>query len=301
MAGPLIASSDGPVAVAFPGQGVDPVRACAVVAEHAGHPLVAALAGLTGRSEWRPADLADTRAAQPVVVAAGLLAAEAAGLRPDEVSCVAGHSLGEVTALAFVGVMTPEAALDLVVRRASIGHRFNQERPGRMIATLKVELDVVEAARSAAVAEVGGELELAVVNGPLQMVLSGDRATADRAADLVAEAGGVPRRLGIGGAFHSPLLAEGVADLAAAAAAVCTGTPVVPVVMSTSTAVIDAGNVAAAPSLLGEALVRPVDWVRTMGALRDRGVALAVDAGPGRTLANLADHTPVVPFTALDD
>lgn len=289
------------MAVAFPGQGVDPVAACAALDAHAGHPLVAHLAAVTGRTAWAPADLADTRVAQPVIVAAGLLAAADAGLA-DRAALAVGHSLGEITALAFAGSLAPEDAVALVAARAEAGHAAQEARPGRMVASLKLDLAAVEWARRRAVADAGGVLDVAVVNGPAQVVLSGDRATADRAADLVAEAGGVPRRLGIGGAFHSSLLAGAVAPFAARVAALDLAPPRIPVQLSTAPTLVEGPEgLAALPELLSRALVLPVDWVRTLHLLRDRGVAEAVDVGPGRTLANLADHTPVLPFTALAD
>ena len=291
--------------VAFPGQGVDPVAACGVLDAHAGHPLVAHLARVTGQAAWTPADLADTRVAQPVIVAAGLLAAADAGLTPDGAALAVGHSLGEITALAFAGALDPADALDLVAARAALGHEAHQVRPGRMVAALKLDAATVEWVRRRAVADAGGVLDVAVVNGPAALVLSGDRATADRAGDLVAEAGGVPRRLGIGGAFHSSLLVGAVAPFRARVAALAPAPPRVPVALSTAPVVVgpepeDRGP-DDLPELLARALVLPVAWERTLEVLRSRGARAAVDVGPGRTLANLAAHLPVLPFRALVD
>jgi len=109
------------LAVAFPGQGVDPVDCVAVVEEHDGHELVGIARRLTGVDRLRARDLADTRIAQPFVVVAGLLAAagsdEAAGA-----DVLAGHSLGEITALVHAGALPAEAGLEVVARRAALGH-----------------------------------------------------------------------------------------------------------------------------------------------------------------------------------
>lgn len=293
-------------AVAFPGQGVDPVAACAVLATHRDHPLVTHLTEVTdGRTTWSPADLADTRVAQPAVVAAGLLQAEAAGLDPAGAALAVGHSLGEITALAFAGVLRPTDALDLVAARAALGHAAHQARPGRMVASLKLDGATVEWVRRRAVAEVGGVLDVAVVNGPAQVVLSGDRATADRAGDLIAEAGGVPRRLGIGGAFHSSLLVGAVDAFRARVAALDRSAPIVSIVLSTAPVVVgpgpDDGGTDAVPDLLARALVMPVDWPAALRRVGDRGVASAIDVGPGRTLANVAEHTQILSFSALAD
>jgi len=176
-------------AVAFPGQGVNPVDAVRVLAEHAGHPLVDHLASVTdGHVEWWPEDLADTRLAQPAIVCAGLLAVEDAGLTATAGAIAVGHSLGEITALAFAGVFDATSALDLVAARAQLGHAAHVARTGRMVAALKLDAAAVEWVRRVAIAEVGGVLDVAVVNGAAQFVLSGDAATADRVMDLVATA-----------------------------------------------------------------------------------------------------------------
>lgn len=280
--------------IGFPGQGVDPVDTVRVLAEHASDPLVATLAEVTGRRAWAPADMADTRIAQPCVVAAGLLVARS--VDPAGVVALLGHSLGEITALAHAGVIAPAAALALCRRRAEIGYAQQAARPGRMLAVMKLDATEVEAVRAEAVARTGGALGVAVVNGPRQLVLSGDLDAVDVALDLAFEHGGKARRLGIGGAYHTPLLAHVVASFTAEVAAVVSGEPSVPVVCSTAGVVRLAAEV---PELLGLALVRPVRWPDALDRARALGVDRGIDAGPGATLAGLARHLQTLPFEPL--
>jgi len=267
-----------------------------VLDEHAEDPLVARLRDVTGQPAWRPRDLADTRVAQPCVVVAGLLTARLAPT--DRLTALVGHSLGEITALVHAGALDADDALDLVQRRAALGHEVHDDRPGAMVAVLKLDAGEVEWLRRRAVGETGGLLDLAVVNGPRQLVLSGDEPAVRRAADLAAEAGGVGRVLGIGGAYHSPLLLHAVASFEAAVAALARRDPAVPVVSSTLGRALTAAD--ELPAALARALVLPVRWEAALRCLAGLGVRHVLDAGPGRTLTNLADHLEgVPPFSAL--
>jgi len=285
-------------ALAFPGQGVDPVATVAVLDRSPDHPLVVLArelaaphvdgAGLTPRL------LADTRVAQPCVVAAGLVAAE--GHEPGPV--VVGHSLGEITACAAAGALAGEDAVRLVALRAEIGIRATAGRPGMMVAVMRLDHDAIEWVRRLAIGRTGGLLDVAVVNSERQVVLTGDEDTARAAVDLAFEAGGKARRLGIGGAFHSPLLAPAIGELEAAVAAAEPREPAVPVVCSTGPVLTEAAEVAPA---LAAALVRPVDWPRAVGRAVALGAEGVVDAGPGATLRNLSEHFASPPTRALAD
>lgn len=278
------------LAVAFPGQGVDPVDCVAVVDEHAGHELVEIARRLTAVDRLRPRDLADTRIAQPFVVVAGLLAA-ADSPEAARADVLAGHSLGEITALIHAGALPAEAGLEVVARRAALGHAGSAD--GAMVAVVKLDRLAVERIRRQVLGETGGMLDVAVVNGPGQEVLSGDPASVARAADLAVEAGGVGRVLGIGGAYHSPLQWEAVEPFRVALLDAGLTRPRVPVVSSTlGAAMVEPGEVAAA---VAWSLVLPVDWPAAVRALAGSGVTRVLDAGPGRTLAALADHIDGAP------
>lgn len=282
--------------MAFPGQGVDPVATVAVLEAHPDHPLVALARDLTAAhvagDAPTPRDLGDTRVAQPCVVAAGLVAAEGVDRGP----VVVGHSLGEITACAAAGVLDPADAVRLVALRAEVGTRAAAVRPGMMVAVMRLDHDAVEWVRRVAVGRVGGALDVAVVNSERQVVLTGDEETARAALDLAFEAGGKARRLGIGGAFHSPLLVPALDEFEAAVAAAGPRAPEVPVVCSTGPVLTTAEAVAPA---LAASLVRPVDWPRAVARAVELGAEGVVDAGPGETLRNLSEHFASPPTRAL--
>jgi [acyl-carrier-protein] S-malonyltransferase len=283
-------------ALAFPGQGVDPVATVAVLDRAPDHPLVALARELAaphvGGADLTPRLLADTCVAQPCVVAAGLVAAEGHDLGP----VVVGHSLGEITACAATGALAGEDAVRLVALRAEIGVRATVGRPGMMVAVMRLDHDAIEWIRRLAVGRTGGLLDIAVVNSERQVVLTGDEETARVAIDLAFEAGGKARRLGIGGAFHSPLLTPAIEELEAAVRAAGPQRPAVPVVCSTGPVLTEAEQVAPA---LAAALVRPVDWPRAVGRAVGLGAEGVVDAGPGETLRNLSEHFASPPTRAL--
>jgi len=159
---------------------------------------------------------------------------------------------------------------------------------------MKLDEAAVERVRAGAIDVAGGSLELAVVNGERQLVLSGDVEPAEAAVDLAFEAGGVARRLGIGGAYHTTLLAHAVDRFREDALAAVAGDPVVPIVCSTAGIVRHGAEVA---DVLSQALVRPVRWPDALQrAHDDLGVTRGLDAGPGLTLATIAKHTPILPF-----
>jgi [acyl-carrier-protein] S-malonyltransferase len=290
----LAAQVAGREAVAFPGQGVDPIDLARVLTEHGEDHLVTRLAAILGTDRWASLDLADTRVAQPAVYVASVVQAAAAEL---DAGVVFGHSLGELSACAFAGVFSPTDGLDLVVRRAELGQREHEKRPGRMIVVMRLDWPTVEWVRRSVIARGAGVLELAVVNGPGQFVLSGDHEATAVALDLIAEEGGVGRPLTIGGGYHSPLMAGAVAPLAAAIDALVPRDPAVPFVSCTSQSVLTSG--AAFPHALARSLVLPVRWVETMQVVAALGVPSAVDAGPSQTLSNLAKFSPVLPFRPL--
>ncbi len=287
--------------IAFPGQGVDPRDLARVLHAGAAHPLVATLASRLGTDDWDGLDLLDTRVAQPAVYTAGLVQVALEDVpRPGEPGAPVaafGHSLGELAALAFAGAFGAEAGLDLVIRRAAIGHAVQAQRPGRMLVVMRLDGPQVEWVRRQVVARDAGALEVAVVNGPGQFVLSGDHEATAVAMELIAELGGVARPLTIGGAYHSPLMVPAVQPLIDAVAALELHDPAIPVVSCTAQTVVTSRD--QIPVVLGRALVLPVRWVETLEAVAALDVDRAIDAGPSQTLANLARFAPVLTFRSL--
>jgi [acyl-carrier-protein] S-malonyltransferase len=282
--------------VAFPGQGVDPVDLARVLEAHRDDRRVAHLRARLGRNDLHDLDLTDTRVAQPAILTAGLLAAD------DELSigsaaAVVGHSFGEITALAFAGALDHAAAVDLVALRAELCHAEHERRPGQMVVVMRLDPVQVEWLRRQAVARTGGSLEIAVVNGPGQVVLSGDRDAAAFLVEAVTALDAVARPLAIGGAYHSPLLEAVVDPFTRAVAEALSGPPEVPLVSCTTQARLQ--DVIAIAEALGRALVLPVSWPATLEALLALGVTDLVDTGPGRTLVNLARYQPTLACRGL--
>ena len=244
-----------------------------------------ALSGLELRSiaaEGPAEKLADTRAAQPLLYLAdwawGFTLVES-GVVPD---AVAGHSLGELAALAVAGVFSPEAGLELVVERSKLMAAAAQAHPGAMSAVLGLDSAPV----AAAIAGIDG-IWVANDNAPGQVVVSGTSEAVAAAAERLTEAGAkrvVP--LAVAGAFHSPLMeAAGLAfgDL-------LTGADFddadFPVYQNTDPTPETNGD-RIRERLIGQ-IVSPVRWTETMAAISSHGPTALVEAGPGTVLAGLA-------------
>jgi [acyl-carrier-protein] S-malonyltransferase len=208
----------------------------------------------------------------------------------EKVKVVAGHSLGEFTALAAAGAMTWETALVLVKKRGEIMSRAAQERPGAMIAI--VDLDHAQIEAILAEASKIGKLYLANRNANVQFVLSGE-VPAVQEAERLALAAGARRALilTIPLAAHSPLMAKAGAEFKEVVDRLDISMPALPILANAT------GNpirtVDALRSELTNHLLRPVDWMRTMLSLQRMQVKTVVELGPGRVLASLAaKHIP---------
>jgi len=282
-------------ALAFPGQGGDWIDTLDVLRAHADHPLVAAVRDALDRVTLDDLDPLDTGVAQPCVYAASVLSADTYD-GPDPVATI-GHSLGEVAALTVAGALDVDAGLQLVLARAEAGRRQQADRPGAMVALMRIEPTAIEWIRREAMADTGGVLDVAVVNGAEQVVLSGDPEAAERAAELGFEHEAVVHRLPIGGAYHSSLMLPMVPAFGDAVGAAPWRDPAVPVVSSTALRTLTTAD--EIRTWLPRAIVLPVRWLDALAVLAGLGVEHAVDVGPGRTLHNLARHDPVLSFDAL--
>ncbi len=215
----------------------------------------------------------DTRFAQPAILTASLaLFGELGDYRPP--TAVAGHSLGELTALAAARAISERDAICLAALRG----KLMSECPGdgTMLAALGGD-----AATVVAVASDHGVV-VANDNAPGQLVLSGERAAIADAAAALRDAGVRVLELNVAGAFHSPLMAPAVPEFIAALEATYIRTPRVPVYSCVTGAPIDDIRFR-----LAEALTVPVRWRETVLALTDAGIERFVDAGPGKVLAGM--------------
>lgn len=287
--------------VVFAGQGVAPAAVRDTLAAHRDHWLVSALMeGLGGLSveSLESLDLADTRVSQPATYVAGLVGAEVRLGRGAPVPVVLGHSLGEITALAYAGVLDPREGLELTFSRGRSCHAAQQRRPGAMVAITGLDLDEVELLRRQVVAEHRGVLEIAATNHGLQVVLSGDAAAVSALVDRVRGTTGRAAVLPIGGAFHSPLMVAAAEEWRGALTSLALSPGLIPTMSG-----IDA-RLHEDPEdfreLLARALVLPVRWADTLREVVRLGVRALWEAGPGRGLSALGRRGGIVSFVELD-
>ncbi len=229
--------------------------------------------------------LQDTRYAQPALFTTSLACLEAAresGTLPNETPAfMAGHSMGEYTALVAAGALDFADGLRLVQERGRLMQLAAEQQPGSMAALLGLD----EASVSAICDDTGAEL--GNVNAPGQIVIGGTPDAVDAAMALALERGaqrGV--KLRVSGGFHTSLMRPAVEGMARAVAAAPMRDPNMPIVANTTGLPIATAK--ALRDELVQQLVKPVQWVRTMAYLSEHGVDSVIEFGPGRVLTGLA-------------
>jgi [acyl-carrier-protein] S-malonyltransferase len=206
---------------------------------------------------------------------------ESKGVSPDY---VAGHSVGEYSALVANGSLAYGDALRLVRVRAEAMYSSGLDRPGTMAAIIGIpEGNTDDLLTDAGAA---GIIVPANYNSPAQIVVSGEVAAVGRAVE-VARSHGAKRaiKLNVSGAFHSPLMESAEQELAAAIEAVAFADAAVPVISNvTACGVTAPGEIG---GLLRRQLTSPVKWHQSMKYLLDEGVTSFVEVGPGKVLCGL--------------
>jgi [acyl-carrier-protein] S-malonyltransferase len=236
-----------------------------------------------------PADvLATTDVAQIATLALSLVAWEVVGPRLEgDLVAVAGHSLGQLTALVATGAVPRTEGIALAVARADACRASDDARPGRLAALLGATLEQAgDACRAAP-----GECWVANDNAPGQVVLGGTPEGLG-AAVAAARAAGVRKviALPVGGGFHTPLMEPAVDRWRPHLAATRFADPVVPVVDNTLAEVRRTG--APWPDLLARHLVEPVRWRESQVVLAARlGAREVVELAPAGALAAMARRT----------
>jgi [acyl-carrier-protein] S-malonyltransferase len=237
-------------------------------------------------------ELDDTINTQPAIFVTSLAMLEVLrteGGLPDTQpgkGLMAGHSLGELTALAAAGAMTFDDGLRLVRERGRLMKLAGERNPGGMAAVLKAEDEDIERACREASAQVGQPVQIANYNSPGQVVISGHQDALEKAISLLRERG--VRRiipLAVSIAAHSPLMAVVVQEYRAAIEATPMRRPDVPVV----------ANISARPLLnvdeirdeLAGQLTWPVRWVASVQWMVEQGVTYFLEVGPGDVLTKL--------------
>jgi len=225
--------------------------------------------------------LRETRVTQPAIFLHSVLMAEALGdaFQPD---VVAGHSLGEFSALVAAGALEFRDGLRLVSERALAMQAACEAVPSTMAAVLGLEDDVVERI----CAETPGIVVPANYNCPGQLVISGEIPAVEAACAALTAAGA--RRallLSVGGAFHSPLMEPARERLARAIDATPFHAPRCPIVQNTTArATSDPDTIRR--ELIAQ-LTAPVRWTQSMQTMLDRGVREVIEVGPGTVLQGL--------------
>jgi [acyl-carrier-protein] S-malonyltransferase len=220
---------------------------------------------------------------QPAMVTAGYAAYRAwralGGAQPE---VVAGHSLGEYTALVAAGALRFEDCLPLVRFRAQSMQEAVPEGRGAMAAILSLDDDKVREA----CAEAGGEVQAVNFNAPGQVVIAGEKEAVARAIEA-CKAKGARRAmpLPVSAPFHSTLMRPAGEKLKGYLADVALAAPAIPLINNVDVAVLDE------PARIKDALVRqaasPVRWVEIIRRMRDMGVTHVIECGPGKVLAGL--------------
>jgi [acyl-carrier-protein] S-malonyltransferase len=226
-------------------------------------------------------DLKQTKVTQPAVFLHSVILSKVMGedFKPD---MVAGHSLGEFSALVANNTLSFEDGLKLVYKRAMAMQEACELEPSTMAAVLGLEDEVVEAV----CAETEGTVVAANYNCPGQLVISGDVKSVEAACETLKERGAKRAMiLPVGGAFHSPLMEPARKELAAAIENTTFHTPTCPIYQNVSTfAVTDPEEI---KKNLVFQLTAPVKWTQSVQNMIKDGATNFTEVGPGKVLQGL--------------
>jgi len=235
-------------------------------------------------------ELDDTINAQPAILTVSIACLEALKERLGPLgylgapSLVAGHSLGEFTALVVAGVLDFEDALKLVRERGRLMKETGEQRPGGMAAVIGLDEATLEAVVQEAQME--GVVTLANANSPGQSVLSGEIAALQRAMELAKERGAhLVRRLGVSIASHSPLMQQAAQHFSDLINRINLRPPQMPLIANISAQALT--SVEELRIELSAQLTGPVQWTRSVQAMVAHGVDTFVEIGPKQVLSGL--------------
>jgi [acyl-carrier-protein] S-malonyltransferase len=289
-------------ALVFPGQGAQYVGMGVALAEK--HPAARAVLDRADRAlgfalsdvitNGPEADLTRTDLSQPAILVVSCMALEALRQmhrnlgRTLVFQAAAGLSLGEYTALVAAEAVSFEDALRLVRLRGQAMQAAAEAVPSGMVALIGV--DEAAAARLCGLVAEGEVLEVANLNAPGQVVISGAKAACERAVARAREVGCRKAvALPVAGAFHSALMAPAADRLRAALAATAFRDPRVPVFTNVTASPVT--TAAAIPGLLTDQLTKPVRWADSVVAMQAAGVREFWELGPGKTLCGMITRT----------
>ncbi len=283
-----------PLALQFPGQGSQYVGmgkelyahipAAAAVYAQADQILGFGLSRLC--FEGPAEELNETANTQPAILTTSIAALRALGTDLEQLAFVAGHSLGEFSALVAAGALSFEEALLLVRERGRLMSQAGKRQPGGMAAVIGLDRSTVEAVCAQTCEVTGGYVGIANDNCPGQVVISGDKSSLEEGIAAL-ERSGAKRvlRLAVSIAAHSPLMAEAAAAFKEALERVVLRPPQVPFVSNTT------GTPLTDPDQIRQALARqltsPVHWTDSIRWITSHGVTRLIEVGPGNVLTSL--------------
>jgi [acyl-carrier-protein] S-malonyltransferase len=281
-------------AFVFPGQGSQAVGMLDAWGDHpavrdtlleASEALGEDVAALIAQGPKESLDL--TTNTQPVMLTAGVACWRAwlaeGGSKP---ALVAGHSLGEYTALVAAGALSLKDALPLVRFRAQAMQEAVPVGTGGMAAILGMDAEAVKAGCAEAAALVGEPVEAVNFNDPKQTVIAGTKAAVEKACEVL-KAAGAKRALPlpVSAPFHSSLMKPAAERLKEKLLATPFAAPAIALINNIDVAVVDQADA------LRDALYRqafgPVRWVETIQAMKARGLTHVIECGPGKVLAGM--------------
>jgi [acyl-carrier-protein] S-malonyltransferase len=226
-------------------------------------------------------ELKETKVTQPAVFLHSVILAKVLDVKPD---MVAGHSLGEFSALVVNGALSFEDGLRLVSKRALAMQKACEIKPSTMAAVLNLDDKIVEDI----CASIDGVVVAANYNCPGQLVISGEYKAVELACEKMKEAGAKRALiLPVGGAFHSPMMEPAREELAAAIEATTFSNPICPVYQNvTANAVSDATEIK--KNLISQ-LTGAVRWTQSVQQMIADGATSFTEVGPGKVLVGLVN------------
>jgi [acyl-carrier-protein] S-malonyltransferase len=226
-------------------------------------------------------ELKETKVTQPAVFLHSVILAKVLEVKPE---MVAGHSLGEFSALVVNGALSFEDGLKLVSKRALAMQKACEITPSTMAAVLNLEDKIVEDI----CASIDGVVVAANYNCPGQLVISGEYKAVELACEKMKEAGAKRALiLPVGGAFHSPMMEPARTELAAAIEATTFSTPTCPVYQNVTASAVS--NPAEIKNNLISQLTGAVKWTQSVNQMIADGATSFTEVGPGKVLVGLVN------------
>jgi [acyl-carrier-protein] S-malonyltransferase len=226
-------------------------------------------------------ELKETKVTQPAVFLHSVILAKVLEVKPE---MVAGHSLGEFSALVVNGALSFEDGLKLVSKRALAMQKACEITPSTMAAVLNLEDKIVEDI----CASIDGVVVAANYNCPGQLVISGEYKAVELACEKMKEAGAKRALiLPVGGAFHSPMMEPARTELAAAIEATTFSNPTCPVYQNVTASAVS--NPAEIKNNLISQLTGAVKWTQSVNQMIADGATSFTEVGPGKVLVGLVN------------